>query len=80
MDDANSKVYNGHALFDLSMEYRFRIYRNADIIIIGGIKNITDKHHASMILINAPSFGGRAPRYYYPGNPRNFYAGVRIVF
>jgi iron complex outermembrane receptor protein len=43
-----------------------------------GVQNIFDVHYASMLAVNAPSFGGRAPRYYYPGNPRNFY--VTLVF
>jgi iron complex outermembrane receptor protein len=38
-----------------------------------GINNVFNQSHASMILINAPSFGGTPPRYYYPGMPRNFY-------
>ena len=33
-----------------------------------------------MVLVNAGSFGGRAPRYYYPGAPRNYYGGIRLFF
>ena len=46
----------------------------------GGIRNLFDAHYASMILINAPSFGGQPPRYYYPGTPRYFYLGLRFAF
>ena len=31
-----------------------------------------------MILINAPAFGGRPPRYYYPGTPRYYYLGIAL--
>ena len=32
--------------------------------VYGGIGSLLDRHHAFMILINAPSFGGCAPRYF----------------
>jgi len=31
-----------------------------------------------MILVNAPKLGSSAPRYYYPGNPRSYYVGLKI--
>ena len=45
-----------------------------------GVDNIFDKAYASQILINAPGFGGNAPRYYYPGNPINYYTGININY
>lgn len=44
------------------------------------VQNALDEQYASMILINATGFGGAAPRYYYPGLPRNFYAGIRLEY
>jgi iron complex outermembrane receptor protein len=32
------------------------------------------------LLINASSFGGNSPRYYYPGEPVNFYSGIRLKY
>lgn len=53
--------------------------RNAfPLELFAGVQNLADATYASMVLVNAGSFGGRAPRYYYPGNPREWYAGVRI--
>ncbi|MCF8359782.1 MAG: TonB-dependent receptor [Prolixibacteraceae bacterium] len=43
-----------------------------------GINNVLNQHYASMILVNAPSYGGSAPRYYYPGMPRNFFFSLFI--
>jgi iron complex outermembrane recepter protein len=31
-----------------------------------------------MLAVNAPAFGSSQPRYYYPGNPRNYYVSVLI--
>lgn len=45
-----------------------------------GVNNIADEKYASMVLVNAGSFGGNAPRYFYPGNPRNYYGGVQLSY
>lgn len=45
-----------------------------------GMDNISDQHYASMLLINNTGFGGASPRYYYPGNPRNYFAGINITY
>jgi iron complex outermembrane recepter protein len=46
--------------------------------ITAGINNLFDTRYASMILVNAPSFGSNAPRYYYPGAPRNYFISLGI--
>jgi iron complex outermembrane receptor protein len=33
-----------------------------------------------MLLINAGSFGGNKPRYYYPGNPINYYTSLKLKY
>ena len=45
-----------------------------------GINNLTDETYASQILINASSFGGNAPRYFYPGNPVNYFGGLNVSY
>mgnify|MGYP000571665588 CR=1 FL=1 len=42
--------------------------------------NIFNEKYASMLLINASGFGGSAPRYYYPGEPNNYYAGLGLTY
>jgi iron complex outermembrane receptor protein len=41
-----------------------------------------NEKYAASVLPNAVGFGGTAPRYYYPGNPRNYFGevGVNYVF
>ena len=51
-----------------------------DLGIYFGIRNVLDEKYSSMILINAASFGGSLPRYFYPGLPRNFYGGVKAAY
>lgn len=45
-----------------------------------GANNLTDTKYAAMLLINATGFGGSQPRYYYPGNPRNYFGGVSLKY
>ena len=45
-----------------------------------GINNIFDEVYASQILINAAGFGGNAPRYFYPGNPINYFSGINLQY
>ncbi|MGC9343144.1 MAG: TonB-dependent receptor [Bacteroidales bacterium] len=79
MNDDNSRLYKGHELLNLRTSYdNLRINDRFSLNIYLGINNLLDKRYASMILVNAPSFGGSQPRYYYPGNPRNFVAGIKL--
>ncbi len=48
--------------------------------IHGGINNLFNEKYAAMVLINAGSFGGNAPRYYYPGMPTNWYGGIKLGY
>ena len=45
-----------------------------------GINNFTNQSYASQILINASSFGGNQPRYYYPSEPINYYLGIKLNY
>ncbi|MEQ8573805.1 TonB-dependent receptor [Fulvivirga sp.] len=45
-----------------------------------GIDNVLDEKYASMILINAGSFGNNPPRYYYPGLPRNYFGSLSVSY
>jgi iron complex outermembrane receptor protein len=45
-----------------------------------GVDNLFDEKYASMILINAGSFGNNLPRYYYPGLPRNYYGSLKLSY
>ncbi len=81
MDDLNIELYDGHHLLHLQASWRIGFKESLfHIQLNGGIRNILNSGYASMILVNAPSFGGNAPRYYYPGNPRQFHLGASFHF
>jgi iron complex outermembrane receptor protein len=81
MDDSNQNEYEYWQTTDFRLSFNGKTgNKKYDILIYAGVKNLFDEHYAGMILVNAPSFGGAASRYYYPGLPRNYFAGIRLEF
>jgi iron complex outermembrane receptor protein len=79
LNDANDGSYEAFQLLHLKAGYQ-KMFGVISADISFGVRNLLDEHYASMILVNAPSFGGNLPRYYYPGMPRNYFLGLRISF
>jgi iron complex outermembrane receptor protein len=79
VNDANSDYSDEFGITNFEFRYGGRIKRFM-FEMKGGVQNIFDINYASMLAVNAPSFGGQPPRYYYPGNPRNYYVSVLIGF
>ena len=79
LNDANTLYSDAYQIVNWRVGKSFRLL-NLDWKINGGVNNLFDTHYASMYLINAPSFGVAPPRYYYPGQPRNYYMTVQIAF
>jgi len=78
--DDNSLYSEVYDLWNMRLDYRFSVAKHWEVVMFAGINNIWDEKYASMLLINANSTGTAQPRYYYPGLPRNYYGGVRIVY
>lgn len=75
--DDNSIFSRSYDVVNIKLGHRRSLGRFS-IHAYAGINNILDEKYASMLLINAGSFGGRAPRYYYPGLPVNWFAGTHL--
>ncbi|CAH8284004.1 iron complex outermembrane receptor protein [Mariniflexile fucanivorans] len=80
MTDSNTLFTDSYSLTNFKLGYKHHINKNLKLNAYFGINNMLDKHYASQILINAIGFGGSAPRYYYPGNPVNYYTGINISY
>ena len=80
LNDANSGYTDPYELLNLRLNYNWNLSRGIDLQFNFGINNILDEQYAASIVTNAVGFGGSAPRYYYPGNPRNFYGALRFKF
>lgn len=77
-NDANEVLISDWKTIDISLRYEYLFLKKIHLQTQITVNNLFDEHYASMILINAPSFGGRAPRYYYPAMPRNFAFTMRL--
>jgi iron complex outermembrane receptor protein len=79
LDDQNSRSYESYSRTNLKIGYRFQKWEGRTEFY-SGISNLFNQQYASMLLVNAPSFGGNAPRYYYPGQPRSYFVGFSVSF
>jgi len=78
--DDNSVSFDGYTLCHAYLKFQDDLGERLRSEVLFRAENIFDTKHASMLLINAGSFGGRAPRYYYPGLPSNFYISTKISY
>jgi iron complex outermembrane receptor protein len=77
INDANELFTDAYSVIDFSLS-KIIYLKNFDINISTGVKNLFNKKYASGIVINARGFGGRDPRYYYPGLPRNYFISLNL--
>lgn len=75
--DLYSEAYD---LLRLRIQYRWEIEPALNLTFKAGADNILDESYARSVLVNAVGFGGAAPRYYYPGNPRNYFGGITLTY
>jgi len=80
MRDDNSIYSDAYQLVNLKLGYSKEISRHFSFDVYGIVNNIFDEKYASMISVNAASFGGNPPRYYYPGLPRNYFLNAALHY
>ncbi|HEA28575.1 MAG TPA: TonB-dependent receptor [Leeuwenhoekiella sp.] len=80
LNDANALYSDSYNLLNARADYTFSLSRKLKLNIYAGANNITDTNYAAQILPNATGFGGAAPRYYYPGDPANYYGGLQLNY
>ncbi len=76
-NDANSVYSDAYGITNLEAKFYGKLNR-LKFELKAGIQNIFDVHYASMLAVNAPAFGNSLARFYYPGNPRNYFVSVLI--
>jgi len=80
MTDSNSITSDAFNVFHAKLGFRTSLSSNISLGINAGINNIFDINYAQSVLINAVGFGGAQPRYYYPGNGRNYFGGLQLNY
>ncbi len=78
--DSNNLYSDSYNLTNFKIGYKTYFNKKLNFNLFLGINNIFDETYASQILINASGFNGNAPRFYYPGNPLNYYTGININY
>ncbi len=80
LDDANTQYTDPYQLLNLKLAYQRQFLKGFDFKIELGANNLFDEKYAASVVTNAVGFGGSAPRYYYPGNPRNYYGAISLKY
>ncbi|MCO6146984.1 TonB-dependent receptor [Flavobacterium sp. NRK1] len=80
LNDANSAYSKSYNLLNAKTGYRFNLFKGFTSHFSAGINNITNTHYAGMILVNATGVNGAQPRYYYPGQPVNYYINISFSY
>lgn len=78
LNDGNTAQADAWQLVEAKVTYDFLHLKRAKIALFAGVNNLFNVNYASMVLVNAPSFGGSEPRYFYPGQPRNVFMGLTV--
>ncbi len=78
--DSNSLFSDSYNLTNLKIGYKVSTSKKLTLNAFFGLDNVFDEEYASQILINASGFGGNAPRFFFPGNPINYYAGINANY
>jgi len=80
LTDAGDLFSEPFTVFNSRMGYQKKLSEKFTLGIDFGINNLFDKVYAQSVLINTQGFGGREPRYFYPGDERNFYGSIRLGY
>ena len=80
LTDANTLSSEGYNLLHTRLGYKKQLTKQFSIGVDFGINNLGNTKYAQSVLINAVGFGGSEPRYFYPGNDRNFYGGLLLNY
>ncbi|MGI9546493.1 MAG: TonB-dependent receptor family protein, partial [Flavobacteriaceae bacterium] len=80
LTDANSLYSEAYGILNTRLGFTREFSNHFSAGLDFGINNIFDTVYAQSVLINAVGFGGSEPRYFYPGNDRNFYGGLRLRY
>ncbi len=80
LTDENDLDSNPFSVFTARMGYLKKLNSRFTLGIDIGINNVFNTVYAQSVLINTQGFGGREPRYFYPGDERNYYGSIRLGY
>ena len=80
LNDGNTLYSEAFHVFSLTSRFNTKLSDHLRLGVHAGINNLFDLNYAQSVLVNAVGFGGNAPRYFYPGNDRNYFGGLALSY
>lgn len=80
LTDAGGLESDAFNVFTTRLGYLKKLSPRFTLGVDFGINNLFDTVYAQSVLINTQGFGGREPRYFYPGDARNYYGSIRLGY
>lgn len=80
IDDENTQSNKSFWLLQTWLGYKYGWFDAFELDIKVGLRNVTDTHYASMTVVNNRAFGNSEPRYYYPGEPLNWFTTIKLSY
>jgi len=80
LTDSNSLSSDSFSVWRTNVRYGTTIFQKLNLGIVLGLDNVFNTRYAQSVLINARSFGGSEPRYFYPGNGSNYYSSLQLKY
>ncbi|MCM4166735.1 Vitamin B12 transporter BtuB [Arenibacter antarcticus] len=80
LTDANTLYSDPFTIINSKIGYRNQLAKNLYMDFSFGLNNVFDTKYARSVLINTTGFGGSEPRYYYPGDGKNYYGSLQLRY
>lgn len=80
INDQNTVRNEPFFLMQTWLAYQYVFEKHWMCSIKAGVKNLTNTHYAAMTVVNNQAFGHSQPRFYYPGEPVNWFSQLTIGY
>ena len=80
VNDANTVYAGAYAFSNVKLAYDLPLLDSLSTRFNFGVNNMFNEKYAASVVTNAIGFGGSEPRYFYPGEPRNYFGSVALRF
>jgi iron complex outermembrane receptor protein len=80
LNDANTLFSEAFHVVGFLARCRTTLSEHFRLGVHAGVNNLFNTNYAQSVLINAVGFGGAEPRYFYPGNNRNYFGGLSVSY
>ena len=80
LTDANNQFSEAFNVFNAQLRYQTTLSNSLQLGLNFGLNNVFDTNYAQSVLINQRSFSEAPPRFFYPGNGRNFFGGIQLQY